>query len=57
VQDVFGWRDRINTPARVDAENWTWRLPWRVDEMREIPEAVARAESLAAWTASADRGR
>jgi 4-alpha-glucanotransferase len=55
VQDLFGWRDRINTPARVDEQNWTWRLPWRVDEMRHIPEAVARAESLAAWTRTAGR--
>jgi 4-alpha-glucanotransferase len=56
IQDIFGWRDRINTPARVDEENWTWRLPWRVDEMREIPDAIARAESLASWTKDAGRG-
>src|SRR5690606_4924112 len=31
VQDVFGWRDRINTPAVVNDENWSWQLPWRVD--------------------------
>jgi 4-alpha-glucanotransferase len=31
VQDVFGWRDRINTPATVGDHNWTWRLPWPVD--------------------------
>ena len=31
LQDVFGWTDRINTPAVVDEVNWTWRLPWPVD--------------------------
>ena len=37
MQDLFGWRDRINTPAQVDDENWTWRLPWPVDRLDEIP--------------------
>ena len=33
IQDVFGWRDRINQPATVGDENWTWRLPWPVDRL------------------------
>ena len=33
IQDVFGWTDRINTPAVVDDINWTWRLPWLVDSL------------------------
>ncbi len=56
MQDVFGWRDRINTPARVDDENWTWRLRWPVDRLGEIEEARARAEALASWTRAAGRG-
>jgi 4-alpha-glucanotransferase len=52
VQDLFGWRDRINTPARIDRENWTWRMPWRVDRLDEIAEARDRAS----WLASATRG-
>lgn len=32
IQDVFGWRDRINVPATVGDHNWTWRLPWPVDD-------------------------
>ena len=31
MQDLFGWRDRINTPATVGPHNWTWRLPWPID--------------------------
>ena len=55
IQDVFGWRDRINTPAHIGEENWTWRMPWPVDRWREIPEAKARAEALALWTRAARR--
>jgi 4-alpha-glucanotransferase len=46
VQDVFGWRDRVNTPGVVNDENWTWRLPWRVDELMSQPEAQERARFL-----------
>jgi 4-alpha-glucanotransferase len=43
IIDLFGWRDRINTPALVSEQNWTWRLPWPVEDlMRESP-AQARA--------------
>lgn len=55
MQDLFGWRARINTPAQVDDENWTWRLPWPVDRLDQEPEARDRAERLAAWTAEAGR--
>jgi 4-alpha-glucanotransferase len=43
VQDVFGWRDRINEPATITEENWTWRLPWAVDQLSGVPEAQERA--------------
>ena len=33
IQDVFGWRDRINQPATVGDANWTWRLPWPGDRL------------------------
>ena len=55
VQDVFGWRDRINTPAVVDEANWTWRLPWPVDKLDHISEAGMRARHLAEWTKAARR--
>ena len=50
VQDVFGWTDRINTPAVVDDINWTWRVPWPVDTWLDRPETVAHADELKAWT-------
>lgn len=46
VQDVFGWRDRINVPARVDAKNWSWRLPWPTDRLTTETEARERAAYL-----------
>ena len=56
MSDVFGWRDRINIPAKVDADNWTFRLPWPVDRLNEQPEARERQEALRAWTERYARG-
>jgi 4-alpha-glucanotransferase len=55
VQDVFGWSDRINTPATVGSGNWTWRLPWAVDAWAGVLEVAERA----AWcrAAAARHGR
>jgi 4-alpha-glucanotransferase len=49
VQDVFGWRDRINEPATISDENWTFRLPWPSDKLDEIPEARERQARLREW--------
>jgi 4-alpha-glucanotransferase len=56
VQDVFGWRDRINVPAQVNDRNWCWRLPWPVDRMRSEPTAVERARHLRALAERYGRG-
>jgi 4-alpha-glucanotransferase len=50
VQDVFGWRDRINTPATVGDGNWTWRLPWPSDRLPTEPQAMNVAEQLLVWS-------
>ena len=55
VQDVFGWPDRINEPAKVDDVNWTFRLPWPIDRMDEVPEARERQEQLRAWSVAYGR--
>ncbi len=49
IQDVFGWRDRINQPATVSEDNWTWKLPWPSDRLRSEPAALAVANQLAEW--------
>jgi 4-alpha-glucanotransferase len=46
VQDVFGWRARINQPATVGDQNWTWKLPWPSDRLLEQPEAMDVAQGL-----------
>jgi 4-alpha-glucanotransferase len=46
VQDVFGWRDRINQPATVGDQNWTWKLPWPSDRLLTEPEALDVASQL-----------
>ena len=45
-QDLFGWRDRVNLPGVVNHENWTWRLPWPIEELSARPEALQRAAFL-----------
>lgn len=46
VQDVFGWCDRINVPAVVSEENWSWRMPWPADRLSTEPEAMQRASFI-----------
>jgi 4-alpha-glucanotransferase len=46
VQDLFGWRDRINTPALVSDENWTWRLPGPVEDLKVESGGLERATFL-----------
>lgn len=47
IQDVFGWRDRINVPSTIGDHNWTWRLPWPIDTWEHTAEACERAGFLA----------
>ena len=49
VQDVFGWRDRINEPATIADSNWTFRLPWPSDRLSDVPEASERQSMLRTW--------
>src|SRR6185436_9192027 len=47
IQDVFGWFDRINTPATVGEHNWTWRLPWPIDQLHDVRSAIHVADFCA----------
>ena len=55
MQDVFGWRDRINTPATVGDANWTWRLPWPIDAFERTAAATERAAFCRAASVAAGR--
>ena len=55
IQDVFGWSDRINQPATIGDQNWTWRLPWPTDQMVTQPDAIAAARQLRGWSSAYGR--
>ena len=55
MQDVFGWRDRINVPASLGEHNWTWKLPWAVDRLAGEAGAMARARALRDWADASGR--
>jgi 4-alpha-glucanotransferase len=44
--DVYGGRERINTPATVGASNWGYRVPWTLRELRESRDGGELAERL-----------
>jgi 4-alpha-glucanotransferase len=46
IQDLFGWRDRINQPATVGDQNWTWKLPWLVNTLPSQRHAIEVAARL-----------
>jgi 4-alpha-glucanotransferase len=50
VQDVFGWRDRVNDPAVISNSNWSFRLPWFTDRLDDIQEAQDRQARLREWS-------
>jgi 4-alpha-glucanotransferase len=50
IQDVFGWRDRINVSAAEAEGSWTFRLPWPSDRLHEEPEACERQATLRNWS-------
>jgi 4-alpha-glucanotransferase len=49
IQDVFGWRDRINVPATVSDNNWTYRLPWPVEKLGDQEVVRERQATLRRW--------
>jgi 4-alpha-glucanotransferase len=55
VQDLFGWRDRINQPATVGPSNWTWRLPWPSDRLATEPVAMALSGQILEWVRKSKR--
>jgi 4-alpha-glucanotransferase len=46
IQDIFGWRDRINVPGTVGDGNWTWRLPFPLGDLGTRTDAAERAAFL-----------
>jgi len=57
ITDALGRPDRMNTPGTVGPHNWTWRLPWTIDQLFTEPEPVATARELAHLAERHDRKR
>lgn len=48
VTSLFGLNDRINEPGTNNPKNWSFRLPWTVETLRNDPALVEVARRLAA---------
>jgi 4-alpha-glucanotransferase len=46
AQELLGMKDRINTPATVGPENWSWRLPRPLEDLEADPQLAARFASI-----------
>jgi 4-alpha-glucanotransferase len=46
IQDLFGWTDRINFPGTITADNWSWRLPFDVEQWRDDAVFAERVNRL-----------
>ncbi len=57
VQDFFGWPDRINTPATVGPENWSYRLPVAVEHLATDAGTRPTSDRLARLIDAAGRLR
>jgi 4-alpha-glucanotransferase len=55
LQDACGWRDRINVPGTVGAGNWSWRIPFTVEQLPEDETMNAAARHLRAFAEHSGR--
>ncbi len=55
AQELLGHGDRINTPATVSAQNWTWRLPRPIEDLAEDARLAARLEAIRVLVRAAGR--
>ena len=46
IQDLFGWRERINTPGTVNRRNWSYRVPVCTPELDQLAPLRERMEVL-----------
>jgi 4-alpha-glucanotransferase len=55
IQDLFGWRERINLPGTVGPANWSWRLPLAIEDIGQDPVSSAQVAQLRAMAIKAGR--
>jgi 4-alpha-glucanotransferase len=57
IQDVLGFRDRINVPGTVGDHNWTFRLPATIDTLARDGYVSRHLQVIAEAIDRAGRGR
>ena len=55
AQEILGDKTRINTPGTVTAQNWTWRLPRPLEDLREDAALRGRFAAIRALVAGSGR--
>ena len=55
AQEILGEKARINTPGTVNDQNWTWRLPRPIEDLREDATMKARFATIRALVAASGR--
>jgi len=55
LQDLFGWTERINTPATITPRNWAYRLPVTIDALDATPEIRERMARIRDMTDATGR--
>jgi 4-alpha-glucanotransferase len=55
-QELLGVNDRINTPATVGPQNWTWRLPRPIEDLEGDALLASRFDSIRALVRASERG-
>ena len=55
VNELLGDPSRINTPGTVNDQNWTWRLPRPIEDLRDDPKVAARLEAIRLLVAQSGR--
>jgi 4-alpha-glucanotransferase len=46
IQDLFGWSDQINHPGTISEANWSYRLPFELEDRAKLPAIKSRIEKL-----------
>lgn len=57
VTELFGLEDRINSPGVAGGNNWRFRMPWTMDEIRTDPSLDSVGVKLASIIGITGRGR
>jgi 4-alpha-glucanotransferase len=55
AQELLGLKDRINTPATVGPQNWTWRLPRPVEDLATDAAVAKRMNAIRALAKASGR--